>query len=54
MSPIGDESLFKEGPYTGNAQNKPKNSKGKYVDPPPGTPSMAELTAMGLAARESF
>ena len=33
ISPIGDESMFKEGPYTGNAQNKPKNSKGKYVDP---------------------
>ena len=55
MSSIGDESFFKEGPYTKDAQNRPRPGKGGGApEVPPGTPSMAELTALGLMARESF
>ena len=55
MTGIGDESMFKEGPYRGVAQNRPRPTKrGAMPEVPPGTPSMEELTARGVAARESF
>ena len=55
MKPIGDESLFKEGPYTGKGENRPRRNKcGGVVEAPPGTPSMEELTTLGMAVREGF
>ena len=54
MRGIGDESMFKEGPYRGDAQNRPRPSMRGVPEAPPGTPSMEELTTRGEAVRESF
>jgi len=54
MKCIGDESMFKEGPYRGAAHNCPRSSKRGFPEVQPGTPTMDELTTLGVAARESF
>ena len=48
MKCIGDESMFKEGPYRGVAHNSPRSSKRGMPAVQPGTPTMEELTMLGL------
>ena len=55
MKPIDGESLFKEGAYKGKGMNLPPSRKnGTRGEAPAGTPSMEDLTMMGMAVRDGF
>jgi len=54
--PLGDDPLYKNGPYKGKGRNAPgkKGKSGVRREAPPGTPSMEELTGRGLGLREEI
>jgi hypothetical protein len=54
--PLGDEALYKNGPYKGKGRNAPgkKGKSGVRREPPPGTPTIEELTGRGVGLREEF